>query len=190
VEDEAYAEEKAKLRHPGSRPSIHWRVLHALNVVHVTGSLAYGLTSMAGLLQHLRANGFDPMTIIDVGAFVGDWTTMAASVFPSANVVMIEGNPDNEQTLRTTQCSVGARVRLVMGLLGAKSGQQVTFYKHGSGSSVFEELTSYDKTTIELQTTTLDTLMLRCSGASPAETGRSGFRVGSSKRWVGDNACI
>jgi len=42
------------------------------------------------ILEDVRARGFTPTGILDVGANRGDWTTMALSIYPSASVLMIE----------------------------------------------------------------------------------------------------
>jgi FkbM family methyltransferase len=41
-------------------------------------------------LEDVRARGFAPAGILDVGANRGDWTRMALSIYPTASVVMIE----------------------------------------------------------------------------------------------------
>jgi FkbM family methyltransferase len=38
----------------------------------------------------LRARGFEPSTIVDAGANVGDWTQIAREIFPAAMIHMIE----------------------------------------------------------------------------------------------------
>jgi FkbM family methyltransferase len=47
-------------------------------------------------LEDLRARGFLPRGIIDVGANRGDWTRMALSVFPRTPVLMIEPQDEME----------------------------------------------------------------------------------------------
>lgn len=123
---------------------------------------------MPGLLGHLRANGFTPSAIVDVGAFVGDWARMASSVFPEAELVMIEGNPENEGTLRGVQRALGPRARYYISLLGAENREDVLFYQQGSGSSAREELTSFEKRTINLRMRRLDTLLSDRQPRSPA----------------------
>ena len=59
----------------------------------------FGFPTMAGLLGHLAENGFNPTLIVDIGACVGDWGTMAAGIFLAVQIVMIDGNPDNRIAL-------------------------------------------------------------------------------------------
>jgi FkbM family methyltransferase len=44
----------------------------------------------AGALAHLRASGFSPSTVIDVGAATGSWTRAWAAAFPRARYFLIE----------------------------------------------------------------------------------------------------
>lgn len=41
-------------------------------------------------LEYLRMRGFNPESILDVGANVGGWSRMAKSIFPTANCFLIE----------------------------------------------------------------------------------------------------
>ena len=51
------------------------------------------MNEAGGLLGHLAENGFNPTLIVDIGACIGEWGTMAARIFPLAQIVMIDGNP-------------------------------------------------------------------------------------------------
>ncbi len=117
-----------------------------------------GFPTVAGLLRNLKNNGFRPATIIDVGAYVGEWSRMAASIFPSAQLLMIDGNPENEALLEVAQRHIGPRSRYSILLLGPEERDEVTFYQLGSGSSVLQELTSFDRRKVELPMGTLDGL--------------------------------
>jgi FkbM family methyltransferase len=46
-------------------------------------------------LQRLKALGFAPATIYDIGAYRGGWTRLAREVFPDATFVLFEANADN-----------------------------------------------------------------------------------------------
>jgi FkbM family methyltransferase len=45
---------------------------------------------MQKFLKDVRASGFVPRGIIDVGANQGGWTKDALSVFPEAHIIMVE----------------------------------------------------------------------------------------------------
>jgi FkbM family methyltransferase len=100
---------------------------------------------MIGLLENVKKNGFAPQTIIDVGANVGNWSRIACQVFPSAQFFMIDGNPDNEPSLRNSVSGVGQNSAYSMMLLGPEEKDSVTFYKLGTGSSVLRELKPFDR---------------------------------------------
>lgn len=51
---------------------------------------AYPRMSLEGALSQLKVAGFEPRTILDVGAALGHWTAAAAKVFPSATFLMFE----------------------------------------------------------------------------------------------------
>jgi hypothetical protein len=46
--------------------------------------------SICAFLEDIKARGFLPRGIVDVGANRGDWTRMALSVFPGTPVLTIE----------------------------------------------------------------------------------------------------
>src|SRR5271170_5907365 len=59
-----------------------------------------GVPDLEVALGRLRAVGFRPKCIVDVGAFVGDWTLLSRQFFPEARVIMVEPQPDRAATLR------------------------------------------------------------------------------------------
>ena len=53
-----------------------------------------GASSEESSLCNMRRHGFSPRWIVDVGAYRGEWTRMAAGIFPQARLLMIEANPE------------------------------------------------------------------------------------------------
>jgi FkbM family methyltransferase len=120
-----------------------------------------GIPTVPGLLGNMKGNGFSPAAILDVGANVGDWSRMASSIFPSARILMFDGNPENEPALRSTVQEIGTRSEYFVSLLGPEEKAGVTFHKPdagNTGSSVLPELTSFEKEAITLPMHTLDGL--------------------------------
>jgi FkbM family methyltransferase len=117
-----------------------------------------GSPSMPGLLENIRDNGFSPVTIIDIGANVGDWSRMASSLFPSSRILMFDANPDNDQALRNSVCEIGDGSEYFITLLGAEKNDAVTFYKLGTGSSVLPELSTVEREVVTLPMDTLDNI--------------------------------
>lgn len=116
----------------------------------------YGFPTVAGLLEHLKDNGFQPSTVVDIGACVGDWSRMAASILGAPELIMIDANPQNEVFLQQTQRHIGPGCQYRIVLLGAEPGEKVNFYQIGAGSSVLRELTSFEKCEVMLSMETLD----------------------------------
>lgn len=74
---------------------------------------------MRTLLLYLRDRGFDPKFVVDVGANCGHWTEMLKEVYPSAEVLLLEPQPEMRPPLdqlcarlpglRWVETAVGAR---------------------------------------------------------------------------------
>jgi FkbM family methyltransferase len=108
--------------------------------------------------RRLRAKGFSPAAIIDVGAYQGGWTRLVRRVFPEVPVLMIEAQAGKKQWLERV-CRDLDRVRYVPALLGARSGETVPFFEMETGSSMFPENSNVPRIAKELTTTTLDELV-------------------------------
>ena len=123
-----------------------------------------GMPSLPGLMGNLKANGFTPQTIIDVGAFVGDWSRTARSVFPNAGVVMLDGNPENRESLARAARELNPAESLIA-LLGPENRAEVTFHVRSTGSSVLPDLTSFGSKPTSLPMLRLDDVIAdrRCA---------------------------
>jgi FkbM family methyltransferase len=126
-----------------------------------TQKFRVGVPSLPGLLEHLRENGLLPSAILDIGANAGEWSRVAASIFASSRILMIDGDPENEPALHNTVREIGARSSFFLSLLGAEEKDAVMLYRPEAGttgSSVLPEMTSYSKEGIKLKMDTLDSL--------------------------------
>src|SRR5215218_2189481 len=54
---------------------------------------------MRAALEALSARGFSPKCILDVGAFEGTWSKMALRIWPDANLILLEANPEKAAVL-------------------------------------------------------------------------------------------
>ncbi len=72
--------------------------------------------------EDLRARGFVPRGIVDVGAHRGDWARMAAAVFPEAQYVLIEPQAELTAELRVVAANL-KRGELVAAGAGAEPGE-------------------------------------------------------------------
>ena len=101
-------------------------------------------------LVRLRDLGFAPKAILDVGAFVGNFSRMARKHFPEAHIMMIDALPEVEPYLATAAEEIG-NAEFAIALAGARNGP-ATFYVVDSearpdvcktGSSIYREKSEY-----------------------------------------------
>src|SRR5262245_27638450 len=118
---------------------------------------ACGAPSVESILQRMKRNGFSPSTIIDVGAYVGDWTVSVKRIFPSARVLMIEPQPHLHDSLNRT-CARLEGVSFKHELLGAEAGKEVGFFQRETASSVLGESEKQEIPSLTLKMNTLDLL--------------------------------
>jgi FkbM family methyltransferase len=86
-------------------------------------------------LEDIRARGFVPRGILDVGANRGDWTKMALEVFPEARSVLVEPQDEMESCLRSL-CATDPRCQFFKCGAGKAEGQLVlTLWEDTYGSS-------------------------------------------------------
>lgn len=107
-------------------------------------------------LRLIRRCGFEPKCIIDIGAFKGKFTRWARREFPEARAVMFEANAEWEPDLRAMQDRLGEGVECRIGLLGDEPRESVRFYRGGTGSSIYREMTSVRMEEVDLPMSTLD----------------------------------
>lgn len=105
--------------------------------------------------RRLAGRGFRPGGLIDVGAFRGDWTRMARSIFGRPPALMIEAQAALVPAL---QAYAGGDPGLacVHALLGRDIGREVAFQEMGTGSSMFAEASSAPRKATTMKTRTLD----------------------------------
>jgi len=108
--------------------------------------------SLSASYTRLGHIGFNPQTILDVGAFRGDWTRFTQSAFPRASYTMIEANAHPQLA------SVNAT--LVREVVSSRVGPVQWWSIGGTGDSILRERTCHYETITPLtrMATTLDTL--------------------------------
>jgi FkbM family methyltransferase len=122
-----------------------------------TAVLDRHLRSEEDAYVRLRSKGFQPSSIIDVGAYEGNWTRVVRRVFPDAPVLMVEAQPAKRPNLEKV-CRELPGVRYEQALLGRDRGQSVPFFEMGTGSSMFPENSNVSRNVTELITVPLDEL--------------------------------
>lgn len=108
--------------------------------------------SLSASYTRLKQIGFNPQTVLDIGAFRGEWTRFTQTVFPRASYTMIEANSHHQLE------SVG--VTLIREVVSSCVGPVQWWSIGGTGDSILRERTRhYDTVTpVTRMATTLDTL--------------------------------
>jgi FkbM family methyltransferase len=112
--------------------------------------MKFGLAAMA-------ARGFEPRTIVDVGAFKGDWSQLAKEIWPASRLIMIEPNLANQARLIDVAKNLDAS--FFCDLLGAENDRAVQFNVMGSGSSIMSERSALPRTIETRYLRRLDSLL-------------------------------
>lgn len=105
--------------------------------------------------RRLREIGMRAATIVDVGAYHGDWSRMIRSIFPSARIHMFEAQPGLAPRIRSVAQELGNAVAH-SALLSSTEGEEMHFHVMGTGSSMRRENSTTVAKTMLLRTTTLD----------------------------------
>jgi FkbM family methyltransferase len=83
--------------------------------------------SMELSLKTLRHLGFQPSTIIDVGAYIGEWSLLANKIFPEASILMIEAQESKSPALGEIARAHPGRIRHRIALIGPEARENVAF---------------------------------------------------------------
>jgi FkbM family methyltransferase len=122
---------------------------------------------MVASIDRLRAQGFAPKTIIDIGAFNGSWTYTMSGFFQDARFHMCEAQQSMVDHLSQVVAALDGRATYTMGLLGDAPRESVDFFVMGTGSSVLEEQTSFKRDCVSIPMTTLDTVVSQAKLTGP-----------------------
>jgi FkbM family methyltransferase len=107
---------------------------------HNPGSVTRPIGALNLFLEDIRARGFIPRGIIDVGAHRGDWTRLALSIFPKTPVIMIE--PQDEMEVFLSELARTApNGHFVKAGVGREPGELVqTIWEDYAGSSFLPQV--------------------------------------------------
>lgn len=111
----------------------------------------------------LKNRGISPLTAIDIGANVGEWYKDFKQIFPHANVLSVEANPQFEAELKSVNPSS------LIALMGRENNDAgVEFYinpdtSNDVGASIYRETTTWGDraTSVMMPMVTLDSLEQR-----------------------------
>lgn len=113
-------------------------------------SMHHGLAAMA-------QRGLRPRTVVDAGAYQGDWSRLAKRIWPSCRLIMVEPNGKNCERLTGTAGDLKAE--LSCELLGAEEGREVRFNVMASGSSIMNERSPLARNVENRRLRTLDSIV-------------------------------
>jgi FkbM family methyltransferase len=126
----------------------------------------YSIPDVGWSLRNARDNGFLPETIVDVGAYVGEWLRTAHRIFPSAEILAVEAQREKEDELSDLS-EKHERVQYEIALLGEEARQHVPFRRDGTGSKVMRQVDPQNPALERREMTTLDALTDGTSFAAP-----------------------
>jgi FkbM family methyltransferase len=103
------------------------------------GTAGRPIAQIRSFLEDVRARGFQPRGIVDVGANRGEWTRLALSVFPATPVLMIEPQEEMEPHLSRLAAKIPA-CHYVKAAAGREEGELIqTIWEDLAGSSFLPE---------------------------------------------------
>lgn len=111
-------------------------------------------------LNDLKKLGYNPVHIIDVGAYEGEWTYYTSLVFTNAKFLMVEPQENKEAVLK----AVAAKNKQVMytkALVGKENNTEQVFYEMETGSSIYAEQTDVQRVVKKYNMQTLDALVAK-----------------------------
>jgi FkbM family methyltransferase len=131
--------------------------------------------NMEAGLNSLARRGLNPTTVIDVGAFEGNWSRMARRVWPNSQIVMFE--PNSKKTAVVSAVSKELAATLFHDLLGASDGIQVTFNVMESGSSIMNENSPLERTKEKRELRRMDTAIQSIKGRALLKIDAQGYEI-------------
>jgi FkbM family methyltransferase len=99
------------------------------------GSSERPIGNIKTFLEDIKARGFNPGSILDIGANQGDWTRMAKAVFPNASFFLMEPQQEMRDPLNQL-CSEFEDISWIEAGAGSRGGKLVqTIWDDLQGSS-------------------------------------------------------
>lgn len=108
------------------------------------------------IFRQMRSRGFTPSTVIDVGAYEGEWSSMISGIYPNSEYILIEPLESKRKELQSV--SLPSKT-IYNAVLSDTAGERVTFYEMETGSSIYPESTDVERTETTRQTDTLDNIL-------------------------------
>src|ERR1039457_7107792 len=100
--------------------------------------------SMELSLRNMRNLGFHPKTIVDVGAYVGQWSLMAHEIFPEASFLMLEAQTSKSPLLQAISRAHPGTFSHRITLLGPEPRDDVVFHECDAAPTASSVLSSHE----------------------------------------------
>lgn len=126
-------------------------------------------------LSAIAQRGFVPKTIVDVGAFEGNWGILAKNIWPDSCLVFVEPNFKKQDHLQKLAAELGAQLHC--DLLGARDGQAVQFNVMESGSSILSERSPLSRVVETRCLRTLDSLLSSIEAPGLLKIDAQGYEI-------------
>lgn len=107
--------------------------------------------------SRLHKRSFQPGSIIDVGAYKGEWSKLARNIFGPVPTLMVEAQEEHAGILQNVSAQ-DDNWTFAIALCASAENMEKRFFKMGTGSSMMSELSDIDREEKILKTTTLDRL--------------------------------
>ena len=122
------------------------------------------MSQLLNALARIKATGFVPRGILDIGAYRGEWTKAAAVTFEKSEILMVEAQEELGDTLARFHQLDPKRFNYKIALLGSSTATAVPFYVTksrwgSSGSSVYAEISEVPATLSQIPRLTLDDMV-------------------------------
>lgn len=117
-----------------------------------------GVPSLHWSLQNLKNKVFNPISVLDIGAYEGDWTIDFLEVFPKASILMLEAQTKKKAAL-TKIVEENKNVKFQICLLSSIDDQAVLFYESETASHVINKIFENGLKTNFKHTKTVDTIL-------------------------------
>lgn len=111
-------------------------------------------------LNSLKKLGYNPATIIDVGAYEGEWTYYTSQVFDRSAFLMIEPQ-ENKETILKAVAAKNKKISYTMALAGKENNAEHVFYEMETGSSIYAEQTNVQRVVKKYKMQTLDEIVAK-----------------------------
>ena len=117
-----------------------------------------GVPSLHWSLQNLKSKGFNPMSVLDIGAYEGLWTIDFLEVFPNARLLMLEAQAKKTNALLKI-VEENKNVRFQVSLLSSIDGEEVLFYENETASHIINRTSNIELQATSMKTKTVDSIL-------------------------------